>query len=80
VVVCLGYFLVYYGLFTFLIKKLDFKTPGREEGQEVKLYTRKDVEEKKGKAVEIVSAEKVAYVMHICECRKQTACYSANKL
>ena len=28
----------------------------------------------------LVSAEKVAYVMHICECRKQTACYSANKL
>ncbi len=50
VVVGLVYFLVYYGLFTFLIKKLDFKTPGREEGQEVKLYTRKDVEEKNGKA------------------------------
>lgn len=28
----------------------------------------------------LVSAKKVAYVMHICECRKQTACYSANKL
>lgn len=50
VVVGLGYFLIYYGLFTFLIKKFDFKTPGREEGQEVKLYTRKDVEAKNGKA------------------------------
>lgn len=52
VVVGLGYFLVYYGLFTFLIKKFDFKTPGREESQEVKLYTRKDVEERNGKAPE----------------------------
>ena len=42
------YFAVYYFLFTFLIKKFDFKTPGREdEDGEVKLYTRADVNSKK---------------------------------
>lgn len=42
------YFAVYYFLFTFLIKKFDFKTPGREdEDGEVKLYTRADVNAKK---------------------------------
>lgn len=47
VVVGAGYFLVYYGLFSFLIRKFDYKTPGRDAGQEVKLYTRKDVDERK---------------------------------
>ena len=41
------YFFVYYFLFSFLIRKFDYKTPGREETEEVKLYTRKDVEAKK---------------------------------
>lgn len=42
------YFIVYYFLFSFLIRKFDFKTPGREEGEgEVKLYTRADVNAKK---------------------------------
>ena len=41
------YFAVYYFLFTFLIKKFDFKTPGRDEEEEVKLYTRADVNAKK---------------------------------
>ncbi|GHU51008.1 PTS glucose transporter subunit IIABC [Clostridia bacterium] len=37
------YFVLYYGIFTFLIKKLDLKTPGREEGDgEVKLFTKDD--------------------------------------
>lgn len=46
------YFVVYYFLFTFLIKKFNFKTPGREEDDgEVKLYTRADLNAKKeGKA------------------------------
>ncbi len=43
----LMYFAVYYFLFTFLIKKFNFKTPGREEEEEVKLYTRADVNAKK---------------------------------
>ncbi len=40
------YFIVYYFLFSFLIKKFNFKTPGRDDG-EVKLYTRADVDAKK---------------------------------
>lgn len=41
------YFLFYYGIFSYIIKKYNFKTPGREDDdQEVKLYTRKDVEAK----------------------------------
>ena len=55
VIVGIGYFVVYYFLFSFLIKKFNFKTPGREDNDdEVKLYTRKDVEAKKngGKAAD----------------------------
>lgn len=49
VFVGIAYFVVYYFLFTFLIKKFDFKTPGREDDDnaEVKLYTRADVNAKK---------------------------------
>ena len=47
VIVGIGYFVVYYFLFSFLIKKFNYKTPGREDTDEVKLYTRKDVEAKK---------------------------------
>ena len=48
VIVGIGYFVVYYFLFSFLIRKFNYKTPGREEGDdEVKLYTRKDVEARK---------------------------------
>ncbi|MDO5695187.1 MAG: glucose PTS transporter subunit IIA [Eubacteriales bacterium] len=42
------YFLLYYFIFTFLIKKFNLKTPGREEGEGTKLYTKKDVAAKKG--------------------------------
>ena len=39
------YALVYYALFYFMIKRFNLKTPGREDdGEETKLYTRKDVE------------------------------------
>ncbi len=45
------YFAVYYLLFRFLIKKLNLKTPGREnENEETKLYTRADYEKKKNAA------------------------------
>ena len=43
------YFFLYYFLFSFLIRKFDYKTPGREDSEDVKLYTRKDVEAKKKK-------------------------------
>ena len=47
VIVGIVYFIVYYFLFSFLIKKLDLKTPGRDDSEEVKLYRRSDVEAKK---------------------------------
>ena len=47
VIVGIGYFVVYYFLFYFLIKKMDLKTPGRDDSEEVKLYRRADVEAKK---------------------------------
>ena len=47
VVVGVFYFVVYYLLFSFLIKKFNYKTPGRGEEEEVKLYTRSDVEARK---------------------------------
>ena len=49
VIVGIGYFIVYYFLFSFLIQKMDLKTPGRDDNEEVKLYTRNDVEAKNGK-------------------------------
>ncbi len=52
VIVGIGYFVVYYFLFSLLIKKMNLKTPGRDDSEEVKLYRRSDVEAKKksGKA------------------------------
>ncbi|MCR5525764.1 MAG: glucose PTS transporter subunit IIA [Lachnospiraceae bacterium] len=42
------YFLLYYFIFSFLIKKLDLKTPGREDDDvETKLYTKADYKAKK---------------------------------
>ena len=36
------YFILYFVIFSFLIKKLDLKTPGREDTEETKLYTKAD--------------------------------------
>ena len=42
------FFLAYYLLFSFLIKKFNFRTPGREDGnQETKLYTKADYNARK---------------------------------
>ena len=42
------YFFLYYFIFSFLIKKLDLKTPGREDNdEETKLYTKADVNARK---------------------------------
>ena len=46
VIVGIVYFVVYYFLFSFLIKKMNLKTPGRDDSEEVKLYRRSDVEAK----------------------------------
>ena len=53
------YFILYYVIFTFMIKKFDFKTPGREDDDtETKLYTKADVNARKeaGKAAGTVTA------------------------
>lgn len=47
VIIGVIYFIVYYFLFSFLIKKLNLKTPGRDDTEEVKLYTRADVNARK---------------------------------
>ena len=48
VVVGLAYALIYYAVFYFMIKKFNYKTPGREsDDEETKLYTRKDVDARK---------------------------------
>lgn len=48
VLVGVVYFVVYYFLFSFMIKKMNLKTPGREDdNEETKLYTRADVNARK---------------------------------
>lgn len=48
VVVGLAYAVIYYFVFSFMIKRFNLKTPGREaDDEETKLYTRSDVNAKK---------------------------------
>lgn len=50
VIVGIVYFVLYYFLFGLMIRKFNYKTPGREDdGEETKLYTRKDYNAAKGK-------------------------------
>ncbi len=43
-----AYAVIYYFVFSFMIRKFNYKTPGREaDGEETKLYTRKDMEARK---------------------------------
>ncbi len=65
VFVGIGYFVVYYFLFAFLIRKLDLKTPGRDDNSEVKLYRRSDVEAKKGDSQ--AEGDEAALSRAICE-------------
>lgn len=50
------YFFVYYFVFKFMITKFDYKTPGRDDTEEVKLYTRADVNARKDAQGDTVSA------------------------
>lgn len=50
VIIGIGYFVVYYFLFKFVIEKMDLKTPGRDDSEEVKLYRRSDVDARKNGA------------------------------
>ena len=51
VIVGLGYAVIYYLVFYFMITKMNLKTPGREaDDEETKLYTRADVNERREKS------------------------------
>lgn len=53
VIVGVVYFVIYYFLFGLMIRKFNYKTPGREDAdEETKLYTRKDYNAKKERNVE----------------------------
>lgn len=93
VIVGIVYFFVYYILFSLLIKKFDFKTPGREEGdEEVKLYTRADVNARKeGAKAETSEGDEVSPLIvkglggkanisdvDCCATRLRTTVYDAN--
>ncbi len=59
IAVGLVYFIVYYAVFRFIITKFALKTPGREdEGEETKLYTRKDLDARKQGNVDLSDNEK----------------------
>ena len=52
------YFFLYYFIFKFMIRKFDFKTPGREEDDvETKLYTKADVNARKAAAGEVQASD-----------------------
>lgn len=55
-VVGVVYFAVYYFVFSFMIRKFNYMTPGRDDSTEAKLYTRKDLEARK-QAGEVTEAE-----------------------
>lgn len=56
-IIGLAYFALYYVVFSFLIKKFNLKTPGREDdNEEVKLYSKKDFQERQGGSEETTPA------------------------
>lgn len=69
VVVGIGYFVVYYFLFSFLIAKLDLKTPGRDDSEEVKLYRRSDVDARKKGAAGADNAQSEEDALSAAICR-----------
>ncbi len=69
VVVGIGYFVVYYFLFSFLIAKMDLKTPGRDDSEEVKLYRRSDVDARKKGAAGADNAQSEEDALSAAICR-----------
>lgn len=52
ILVGMVYFFIYYAVFGFMIKKFNYKTPGREaDNEETKLYTRADMNAEKKKVI-----------------------------
>lgn len=61
VLVGIFYFVIYFFLFRFMIRKLDYVTPGREDDlEETKLYTRADYNEKKAAETKSTSADQTS--------------------
>ncbi|MBQ7833885.1 MAG: PTS transporter subunit EIIC [Lachnospiraceae bacterium] len=69
VIVGVFYFVAYYLIFYFLIKKMDLKTPGRGEEEEIKLYSRKDMEAKAQKGESDSEKESGAMLLSRNICR-----------
>ena len=89
VIVGIVYFIVYYLVFAFFIKKMNLKTPGREDdNEETKLYTRADVNAKKEGSGNSVSALIVKGLggtdnisdIDCCATRLRTTVFDASKV
>lgn len=93
VLVGIVYFVVYYFLFKFLITRFNFKTPGREDDeQDVKLYTRADVNAAKAEKVNKGNDEVSSLIVSglggsdnisdvdCCATRLRITVYDANKV
>ena len=64
VIVGIVYFIVYYLVFSLLIKKLNLKTPGREDDdEETKLYTRSGVNEAKTAKTEVTESSQSVLIL-----------------
>ncbi|MGY3750561.1 alpha-glucoside-specific PTS transporter subunit IIBC [Vagococcus acidifermentans] len=64
-VIGLSFSLIYFAVFHFVIIKMDFKTPGREETEEVKMYTKKEYRERQSAGGGKVSAYDEAAAMYL---------------
>ena len=67
IIVGIFYFLIYYFIFRFIIRKWDIKTPGRDDSEEVKLYRRSDVEARKNQTFDSAGEEADTQSRLICE-------------
>lgn len=68
VIVGVVYFIIYYFLFGLLIRKFNYKTPGREDiDEETKLYTRKDYNKKHEDAKQAGSHQKTSRAAEILD-------------
>lgn len=58
---------IYFVVFRFLILKFDFKTPGREDDEEIKFHSKKEFREKQSGGQTTNSVEKPSYAAAILE-------------
>ena len=54
------YFVVYYLVFTVMIRRFDYRTPGRDSASEIRLYTRKDMPAHRETAAQTENADAAA--------------------